>query len=970
MLRLTSVACAVAIAFAGPLSAFEIPLFEQYSTKTVVAESPESLTISEETLEYESILHLADYITAAEDLIVAYNSGGLALIRLAADQMTILREYKSQDLNLNGLSYINLSEDGSLLFVYKYDAVVVYEIGADGTLTELASENTYTNTQYKMDATSSFIKFEYAFPGSSVSVHSFDKASATFNASQPLYIQEQPQFAIYDETKEILVLGYYDYNLSTHVVQSYRLDAQAQLNLVSELQLDGLPEQRNVAYAKDSGTIFLIGYSSTQLQLATNGVLQHITSNNDVLPTNYSNKSIVAGSTLYVSSGEMVQSFNINGTEVTEGTTLSEQSTRDLTSLNGRLTSLEENSLSYYPQGIDSGIPVLLKRGEQSMSLLPVSNAENMAFSDNYFFRANGDGAELYKVEENGAVTSLNFIDKKDFYPGANNWFTTVVHKLGESSVVAMRGMQLRVFTFNQENETLTQTMEVDLNDMLSEINQTSSVQSTAVFGSYLLVRTYDKLHLFTFADNTITYLDTAAAGVNEFTELPELNNGVDKNGTLVVYNFWTNTIQELSVVNAKLKQRDLFASPQNQSGISQLRFVSDQLHVHFNSTVYVYKEIDEQFRLLSLNNLPVQSAIYLNERLVLIPVDGSKAQIAKLDLESGLFEEQQTIEFNNYLNLRHAFMMGQHLYLESTSTPLEVRRYLLNRAPDLAAIPAEMEFSEGLSFSTDLTSFIKEPDANQTLTFSLVNAVTGVTVSEQGSLTYDGSPLTASNIMVRATDSTDLYSDFSLSFTSNKAPALAQPWSAPVLNQNKAFVLDLNEFFADPEGSVLTYEITSTANFSITTKGIVSGTLVADEAQQLEVIVKDSKGATSSHTLDLNVNAAPVLTGSASQTVSTDETVSIDLTSLFSDAEDQSISFSAQSLPAGLTLSGSTISGKVANAGKFSTLITATDSAGATSQATLNFEVTQPKGSSGSFGWYAVMALLAISLGRRFKKV
>jgi hypothetical protein len=97
---------------------------------------------------------------------------------------------------------------------------------------------------------------------------------------------------------------------------------------------------------------------------------------------------------------------------------------------------------------------------------------------------------------------------------------------------------------------------------------------------------------------------------------------------------------------------------------------------------------------------------------------------------------------------------------------------------------------------------------------------------------------------------------------------------------------------------------------------------------------------------------------------------VSIDLTSLFSDAEDQSISFSAQSLPAGLTLSGSTISGKVANAGKFSTLITATDSAGATSQATLNFEVTQPKGSSGSFGWYAVMALLAISLGRRFKKV
>lgn len=971
MLRLTSVACAVAIAFSSPLTAFDIPLFEQNSTKTVLAESPEALTISEETLEYEGILHLADQITTAEDLIVAYNSYGLSVIRQSAEQFTILREYKSQDLNLDGVSYMNLSNDGSLLFIYKYNGVVVYEIATDGALTELATENSYVNIQYRMDATNSHIKAEYAFPGSSVTVHSFDKTLAGFIASQPIYLPEQPRFAIYDEAKETLVLGYYDYNLSAPLVQSYKLNAQGQLNLVSELQLSSLSEQQNVAYSKDSGALFLTGFSSTQLQLASNGTLQHITNNDDVLPTNYPNKSVIAGSKLYVSYGDRVQSFNINGTEVTEGTTLSDLSIKDITSLNGNLTSLEENSLSYYPQGVDSSAPVMLKRGQQSLSLLSISmsNAENIAFSNNHFFRANGDGAELYKVEENGQLKSLNFLENKDFYPGENNWFNTAVHKLGESSVLAMRSTQVRIFTFDQEAEALTQTVEVDLNDLLSDINQTSNVQSTAVFGSYLLVRTNDKLHLFTYADNTITYLDTAAAGVNEFTELPELNYSVSMNGNLVVHNVFTNTVQELSVVNAKLKQRNLFTSPQNQFGISQLRFVSGQLHLHFNSTLYVYKEIDGQFKLLSLNNLPVQSVIYLNERLVLIPVDGYRAQIAKLDLESGVLEEQQTVEFNSYLSLRHAFMMGQNLYLESTNTPLEVKRYLINRAPDLTEIPAPMQLNQGVAYSTELTALIQDADANDTLTFTLVNAVTGITVTEQGTLNYDGSPLSVGEVVVRATDNTGLYSDITLAFEHNKAPALAQAWVAPVINQNKAFVLDLNEFFADPEGSVLTYEITSTANLTVSTKGIVSGTLTTGQAHQLEVLVKDSKGATSSHTLDLTVNAAPVLTGSANLTLSTDETVSINLATLFNDAEGQAMSFSATGLPAGLTLSGSTIAGKVANAGKYSTLITATDSVGASSQATLNFETTQPKGSSGSFGWYSVFAFIALALTRRFRK-
>ena len=972
MLRLTSVACAIAIAFSTPLTAFEIPLFEQNSTQSAQVESPDPLTISEETLEYESILHLADYITAAKDLVVVYNSSGLALIRQGAEQFTILREYNSEELDLNGLNYISLSNDGSRLFIFKYDGVVAYAVANDGTLTELARDNHYSYTQHRMDATSSYVKTDYTFPGISLTVNRFNKTSSSFSASQPIYLPDQPQFAIYDEAKNTLVLGYYDYNLSTSLVQSYKLDAQGQLNLVSALPINNLVTQQNIAYSQDSGALFLIGSSSTQFQLALDGTLQHITDNDAILPTSYPNKAIIAGSTLYVSYGDRIESFSIEGTEVSRESTLPNLTSRDITSLNGNLTNLEDNSLNYYPQGTDNSTPLVLERGQQGFSLLSnaVSNAENISFNDKYFFRANHSGAELYKVAENGQIKSLNFFESRDFYPGDTQWYYTAVHQLGASSVLAIRGTQMRLFAFSEENEAITQTVEVDLNDMLSDVNQTSNVQSTAVFGSYLLVRTNDKLHLFTYADNTLTYLDTAASGVNEFTELPELNYSVVMNGHLVVLNDTTKTVQEFSVVNDKLKQRDLFNSPQSQYGISQLRFVSGQIHLQFNSTLYVYKEIDGQFKLLSLNEFPSHRGIYLNERLVLIPVDSYRAQITKLDLETGILEEQHTIEFDSYLSLRHAFMMGQNLYLEDTNTPLTVKRYLINRAPDLTQTPAKMQLNQGVAYSTELTSLIQDADAGNTMTFTLVDEVPGITVTEQGTLNYDGSPLSTTEVVVRATDNTGLYSDITLTFEHNKAPALAQAWVTPVINQNKAFVLDLNEFFADPEGSVLSYEITSTADLTVSAKGIVSGTITTGQAHQLTVLVKDSKGATSSHTLDLTVNAAPALKGSANLTLSTDETASIDLATLFTDAEAQAMSFTATGLPAGLTLSGSTISGKVANAGKYSALITASDSAGASSQVTLNFEATQPKGSSGSFGWYSVFAFIALVIGRRFRKV
>ncbi|MDF3126818.1 putative Ig domain-containing protein [Rheinheimera sp. 1928-s] len=972
MSRLSSLACAVAIALSSQLSAFEIPLYEQISANAVQAESPEAITISEEATEQEGLLHLANSLTSATDLTVAFSPYGFSLIRQTGDQLTELKEYSLQDLELSSLQHVTMSADGSTLFVFQYSQVVAYSVALDGTLTKLATRNSYYYNQYRMDASSSYIETGYASSNINISVHSFDKATGSFVTSSTLLPSGDQRFAIYDETKAVLVVGYYDYSSSDSVVRTYKADSLGQLNLVSQVSVNEVPYQQNVAYIKDSGNLLLMGYSGTQLQVANDGSLQQITANNSVLPENYPSKSVFSGNTLYVSYGDRIQAFSFSGTAITKVETLSDPSIRDITALNGSFASLQENSLSFYPQGLNSSEKVTLKRGQQSLSLLPLyaSVGDSIMLNDNYFFRASDEEAELYKKEADGKIKSLKFFENTEFYPEGNYWHPGTVHQHSDTTILAVRNSKVRFFTFDRSNETLTQTAEIELNSKLSDINQFTSIEYAKVFGSNLLIKANNKLHLFSIGNNTLTYLDTAAAGINGFTELPDLASTTEMNGHLLVHNIYTGTVQEFSVVNNKLKQRDLFTAPQPNSYITQLRFVSGQVHAQVNSTLYVYKEIAGQFRLLSLNNLPNQSIYYLDDRLVLIPEDGFSVKIAKLDLESGIAVEQHTMDFADYLNLRHAFMLGQHLYLEANYTPLTLKRYLVNRAPDLTQIQAPMQFNQGVSYSIELTSLIQDADANDTLSFSLVNAVTGITVTEQGTLTYDGSPLSASTVIVRATDNTGLYSDITLAFDHNKAPALAQAWIAPVLNQNKAFVLDLNEYFADPEGSVLSYEITSTANLTVTTKGIVSGTIASGQVHQLTVVVKDSKGATSSHTLDLSVNAAPVLSGSGNLTMSTDETVSINLTSLFTDAEGQSISFSASSLPAGLTLSGSTISGKVTTAGSFSTLITATDSAGATSQTTLNFVATEPKSSGGSSGWISVFALIALALSRRFRKV
>ncbi|KKL02115.1 hypothetical protein EIK76_13300 [Rheinheimera mesophila] len=969
MLRLTSVACAVAIAFSSSAVAFEIPLFDKVPQTTTQAESPKTLSLSEPVSEKEGLLHLAERVTSAGGLIVAYGSYGFSVLQQTEGSLTLLKDYTYAELGFDNSSQnaVHLSADGSLLFISSYYQNKVFSLSSDGQIQALAQLSGNYSDSYKSNPSSSFVAFTYTNSGAQVSVQAFDKQTNTFAAPSLVSVQNQPNFAVYDESKKVLVLGVFQSLISSYVIASYKMDSQGAFSLVSEIPIANIPTEENVAYSQENGHIVLNTYLGTRLySVASDGSLQFI-QNNSTLLSQSPQRTRFSGSRLVAYYGNVVHSFSVSNSGFSDLKVMPLNGAKDLAPVRGNFVSLHENSIKYYPQSTETTAPIILERGKQSLSLLA---AKNIAFDETYFIRVEEQNAELYKKADDGAISSLKFYEAQDIYPESLTGYPSYSYKISSSSLLVGRNTMLRFYKFDKAAEALVQSAEIDLNEKLSEFNQISSIHGTAMFGSYLLVHSDNKLHLFAVKADDLTYLDTAVSGVNNFGYLPSLAENVEMDGALLVRNSNTMKMQELRVIDNKLSSKDLFELPYSHWSSFSFKVVSTQLHVFFDRYLYVYKKIDDKFQLLSLNNLNSYSLYYLDERFILTMPNELNLVLSKIDLASGIPTEVESVQLENPLYPRNAFLLGQHLYTENVDTPFELKRYLINRAPDLTQVPTKMQLNQGIAYSTELTALIQDTDAGNTMTFTLVDAVPGITVTEQGTLNYDGSPLSTNEVVVRATDNTDLYSDITLTFEHNKAPALAQPWVAPVINQNKTFVLDLNEFFSDPEGSVLTYEITSTANLTVSTKGIISGTLTEGQIHQLRVQVKDSKGATSSHTLDLTVNAAPVLTGSGSVTLSTDETASVNLATLFADAEGQNISFTATGLPAGLTLSGSTISGKVANAGKFSTLITATDSAGATSQATLNFEVTQPKGSSGSFGWYAVMALWAISLSRRFKKV
>ncbi len=163
-------------------------------------------------------------------------------------------------------------------------------------------------------------------------------------------------------------------------------------------------------------------------------------------------------------------------------------------------------------------------------------------------------------------------------------------------------------------------------------------------------------------------------------------------------------------------------------------------------------------------------------------------------------------------------------------------------------------------------------------------------------------------------------------------------------------FTLGVGGFFADANaGDVLTFStgaLPSWLSFDAST-ATFTGIPANDDVGTVDITVTaaDSQGASVSDTFSLtvdNVNDAPTLADIGNQTATEDESFSLDLNTFAADVDaGDTVTITAQGLPAWLSLSAGVLSGTPANGdvGSVTIVVTATDSQGAA--ATDSFQLT-----------------------------
>ncbi|MDA3867299.1 MAG: T9SS type A sorting domain-containing protein, partial [Salinivirgaceae bacterium] len=225
----------------------------------------------------------------------------------------------------------------------------------------------------------------------------------------------------------------------------------------------------------------------------------------------------------------------------------------------------------------------------------------------------------------------------------------------------------------------------------------------------------------------------------------------------------------------------------------------------------------------------------------------------------------------------------------------------------------------------------------------------TTLTITEAGTGT--------ANITVTANDGnggsvSDVF-EFNVNAAANNAPVVENPISD--MTETEGFVsttIDISSVFTDADADELTFSTSSDAN-SVATASLDGTTLTITEAgtgtANISVTANDGNGGSVSDVFDFNVNAtannAPVVENPISDMTETEGFVSatIDISSVFTDADDDELAFSTSSDATNVaiaSLDGTTLTITEAGIGTANITVTANDGNGGSASDVFEFVV------------------------------
>ena len=284
------------------------------------------------------------------------------------------------------------------------------------------------------------------------------------------------------------------------------------------------------------------------------------------------------------------------------------------------------------------------------------------------------------------------------------------------------------------------------------------------------------------------------------------------------------------------------------------------------------------------------------------------------------------------------------------------------NSAPTTnGTIPDQTVKVEGTAATVDLSDYFSEPDGD-TLIYTAVSSLDNTALKIVLSVSVSGDTITLTpsaegtvTITVTATDPGALTATQQFSVTvkqKNRAPAAVGSMADRTMTGGTGEDIDVSSYFSDADADTLTYTASSsdTAKATVSvTNATVSVAAVLAGTTTITVTATDTENATATQSYTLTVqqgNNAPApkqgITKLPAQSIKLDKTATLDLANYFTDADGDTLTYSATSADTGkatVSVSSSTLTITPVAEGTTTVTATATDPSGASG--TLDCSVT-----------------------------
>jgi hypothetical protein len=196
----------------------------------------------------------------------------------------------------------------------------------------------------------------------------------------------------------------------------------------------------------------------------------------------------------------------------------------------------------------------------------------------------------------------------------------------------------------------------------------------------------------------------------------------------------------------------------------------------------------------------------------------------------------------------------------------------LVNATPLWLAAPfTEVGVNAGQSYAENISTNAVDPEG-QTLTFSKILGPAWLSVAANGAIT--GTPANSdaglNTFIVRATDPGGAFANTTMYITVNGPPAWVQnPFSEPGATAGQPYSATVSTNATDPNGDILTFaKVSGPTWLTVGTDGTLSGTPQSSDIgpNSFSVSATDPGGLSASATLNISVNATPIIVSASLQ--------------------------------------------------------------------------------------------------------